>query len=646
MSGTESKPAGNPRLVGLDGPSEGAAVELSLKEQSLGRERANTIAVPDPSVSRRHCVFRRTDNGETRIEDCRSRNGTFVNGVPVDRRTLMHGDEIRVGNCHFLYLERHESDSTPKVVLRESSEEVNRTVVRIRREDSLFLQADQVLEMPVEPRRVAHALKALLRLGAGVRVTRGLEELSRTLMEVVAGTMPATESALLLFDRETRSPEWTFAWRRDNGGVGELAAPSDLVRRVLEEDAAVLCNHRRGDDRTGGSTSAVARHSMMLTPLRGAEGVFGVLYLASTDPQIEFDEEQLRLLTAIGVVAGLAAESALQFENLRAENRRLREELELDHDMVGESAAMTGVYRFIARVSPTATTVLITGESGTGKELAARAIHRNSSRRDAPFVAVNCAALTETLLESELFGHERGAFTGAVTRKKGKFEAADGGTLFLDEVIEMPPPLQVKLLRALQEREFERVGGTDPVRVDVRIVAATNRNVRNAVREGLLREDLYYRLNVVSFEMPPLRERKEDIPLLARYFASRSGRRVGRPVAGLSRAAGARLAAYEWPGNVRELENVIERAVVLGTGDKIQPEDLPEALLERPAEPDDSASGYHQAVREAKQAIILEALERAGGSQTGAAALLEINPTYLSRLIRNLDLKDKRSNVK
>jgi len=293
----------------------------------------------------------------------------------------------------------------------------------------------------------------------------------------------------------------------------------------------------------------------------------------------------------------------------------------------------------IAKAAPADSTVLIQGESGTGKELVARAIHAGSRRSGKPFLAINCATLSETLIESELFGHERGAFTGAVAQKRGKLEVADGGTLFLDEVGELAPVLQAKLLRVLQEREFERVGGTRPIRVDIRLMAATNRDLEQPAESGLFRRDLYYRLNVIALVAPPLRERREDIPLLARYFVAKYAEKTGRRIAGISPAARACLMRYDWPGNVRELENAMERAVVLGSSDLIEPEDLPESALETGPDGDISVGGYHEALIEAKKRLILGAIEEAGGSHQAAAKALGINQTYLSRLIRNLNLK-------
>jgi transcriptional regulator with GAF, ATPase, and Fis domain len=263
----------------------------------------------------------------------------------------------------------------------------------------------------------------------------------------------------------------------------------------------------------------------------------------------------------------------------------------------------------------------------------------NSSRARKPFLAINCGTLVENLVESELFGHEKGAFTGAITQKLGKLEIADGGTLFLDEVGELTAPIQVKLLRVLENGEFERVGGKRSIKVDVRIIAATNRDLEAAIKTGGFREDLYYRLNVVSVVMPSLRERPEDILLLARFFLDKYSRECKRRVTGISAEALALLKAYDWPGNVRELENVIERAVVLGETDRIGPEDLPETMLENLSSDDSSPLKYYEAIKETKKQLIIKALKQAEGNYTEAARLLGVHPNNLHRLIRSLDLK-------
>jgi len=312
----------------------------------------------------------------------------------------------------------------------------------------------------------------------------------------------------------------------------------------------------------------------------------------------------------------------------------------LQHDMIGESERMRQVYEVVARVAATDSTVLLHGESGTGKELAAQAIHRNSPRAARPFISINCAALTDTLLESELFGHEKGAFTGAIAQKLGKLEVADGGTVFFDEFGDLALVLQAKLLRVLQQREFERVGGTRSLKVNIRVIAATNKNLEAALRKGSFRDDLYYRLDVVTVTMPPLRERKEDIPLLAAYFIAKYAERCNRRVFGMSAEARAQLLEYDWPGNVRELQNAIERAIVLGNSERILPEDLPEVVLEAEAA-GGLTSGYHAALREAKRKIVLQAIEQAGGRYSDAARALGLHPNNLHRLARTLSLRNE-----
>ena len=332
----------------------------------------------------------------------------------------------------------------------------------------------------------------------------------------------------------------------------------------------------------------------------------------------------------------IVAESSgyLHFE-VRTLPARTDPELDPRHGLVGESVPMIELCRFIRKAAPTRATVLIQGEGGTGKERVARALHSNSQRSGGRFVAVNCAALSEALLESELFGHEKGAFTGAVVRQKGKFELASGGTLFLDEVGELGSAIQAKLLRALEEREIDRIGGGRPIAVDIRLIAATNRNLESAVAAGRFRQDLYYRLKVLSVRTPALAERRDDIPALARYFVFKCAREAGRVVRGISPEALAILGNYDWPGNVRELRNAIEYAVVLGSSDHILAEDLPDDILETTsAEP----LTYHDAIDETKRRLFEAAFSRSNGDYKEAARLLGLHPKAIHRCLQNLNL--------
>jgi two-component system response regulator HydG len=415
--------------------------------------------------------------------------------------------------------------------------------------------------------------------------------------------------------------------------------PANRGTILLEEQLAGHALAERLTRERGSFIDEGARCSTVVTPLVVRNEVSGAIFLERDCGSAPFSEPDLQLISAISAVASVALENAFQVEWLESEVHRLERNLNLDQEMAGQSACIVELRKKIAKVAQTEATVLILGESGTGKELVARSIHRNSARAARPFVAINCAALTETLLESELFGHERGAFTGAIAQKRGRLECSDGGTVFLDEIGEMPIGLQAKLLRVLQNHEFERVGGTRTIHLDARIVAATNRNLEEASRKGTFRQDLYYRLNVISLRTPALRERPEDIVPLANLFAAAFGEKCGRRIGGISPDARSLLRKYEWPGNVRELENAIERAAVLGVSDLILAEDLPDSLREKKGEEkEDGAAALQTAVNAAKRAAVVRAYEASGNDHNRAAEILGVHPNYLYRLIRNLEM--------
>jgi len=341
--------------------------------------------------------------------------------------------------------------------------------------------------------------------------------------------------------------------------------------------------------------------------------------------------------------------NALEKKRLKEEVVQLKRTLQKQHGLdsiLGRSPKMLELFELVQSIAPTQSTALITGESGTGKELVARAIHVYSLRKAEPFVSVNCGAIPETLLESELFGHMRGSFTGASTNKKGLFEVADRGSIFLDEIAEMSPAMQVKLLRVLQEKRFRRIGAAEETEVDVRVIAASNKNLEKMVEEKTFREDLYYRLNVIPIQLPPLRERREDVSLLAEHFLTRSCAQMGKSISKISDQAMEFLTAYDWPGNVRELENVIERAVALEMTRVILPERLPENLLRvkaaaavPPAELSDQGLDFAQYVANVEKGLLTQALEKAGGVQTRAARLLSMNLRSFRYLLQKYGLK-------
>ncbi len=632
-----------PKLVALSGPLKGRVFELTAAETSIGRGSANHVAVRDSSLSRRHCVIRRAGD-EFTLADLGSSNGTSVNGLPVRERQLAHGDQIGLGDSVFLFLLR-EDEHAPLVssVLLSDDDLLKGMTVRLRREEARYpIAYEDPHQVEAGSSRAARDLNTLLKISTVINGARSLTALENQLLALIAEAVPAETGAILLCEEGGAADEFAalVGWERQAGVSRQVRVSRTIVRQALGEGVALLNNDVLAGADQSDSLLAAQTRSLLAVPLTAAGRTLGAIYLATSDPVVWFDEDHLQLVTAIAAVAAVALENLRRVEWLERENRRLREELNLDHNIIGESQRLREVYERIARVAPTDSTVLIRGESGTGKELAARAIHRNSARAGAPFVAINCAALTETLLESELFGHEKGAFTGAIAQKKGKLELAQGGTLFLDELGEMPPLLQAKLLRVLQEQEYERVGGTRTLKADIRVIAATNRDLEAAIKQGGFRQDLYYRLNVITLTLPPLRERQTDIPLLAAYFAAKYAAKCKRQVRGLAPAARAALCAYDWPGNVRELENAIERAVVLGADELIQPEDLPDAVLEvASAAPAAASDDYHEAIKEAKKQLILRACEQSGGSYVEAARLLNVHPNYLHRLIRNLDLK-------
>ncbi len=616
----------NPRLAAIAGKLKGSVFPLAGSPVIIGRETAASLCIADPSVSRRHSQIE-MEGDQFVISDLDSLNGTFINDVPVKRRTLQHGDRVRIGDSQFLFL-LHDGDASSKSseVQIDDRQIVSGSTVQVRFNDALYV--------------MARDLSALMKVSTTINAIRGVEELQSKLLELLFEVVPAQRGAILLTEGNGLEGASIFGLDRDQGPDETIRISRSIAERVLKDGTAVLISEPPPHGKYESESLSEARPSSLLcVPLMMMDRPLGLLYLDTSQRHSRFDQDHLQLVSAIAAITAVAIENARHIEWLESENQRLLFDVNIEHNMVGESPALRQVYQFISRVSATDSTVLISGESGTGKELAARAIHQNSKRSGRPFVAVNCAALSESLLESELFGHEKGAFTGAISARKGRLEIADGGTLFLDEIGELSPSLQVKLLRVLQEREFERVGGTKTIKVDIRLIAATNRDLEQAIATGAFRQDLYYRLNVVELGMPSLRDRKEDIPLLASYFAGKHGEKCNRRVMGLSPEAQARLISYDWPGNVRELENAIERAVVLGTTERILPEDLPEPVLEVEVESSTSA-GYHEAVSQTKKQIILEAMEKSRGSYTEAAKLLGVHPNYLHRLIRNLNLRD------
>jgi transcriptional regulator with GAF, ATPase, and Fis domain len=587
----------------------------------LGRDPSNQLEVGDPAVSRKHCSVSEVSTDVFEIADLDSHNGTFVNGARVSRHTIQHGDRIRIGNSEFVFLTGPDQETGP-LSSRSGSDVMGSQLKTMSLDRSGLPTGDSWVG------RMARDLTAFFKIANMINSTRNVQALLSELLELICEVIPASRAAILLQPpSEELSPP--CMWNRKDFAPQDMLIRDELVQQAIWEHCAVVA--------AAAAETTSAEH-VLCVPLVAVERILGVIYLSSPASSPAFGEDHAYFVSAVSRIAAVTLENLSKLDSLTAENRRLQAEAKADRSLIGETRPMQRVSEFIGRVARGDSTVLIRGESGTGKELVARAIHANGERLDKPFVAVNCAAIPEALLESELFGHEKGAFTGAVGTKKGKFDIAGEGTLFLDEIGELAPLLQAKLLRVLQQREFERLGGNRLLPFNARVLAATNKNLEEAIKTGEFRQDLYYRLNVVSVAMPPLREHREDIPLLALYFANKYAEKCHRGFKGIAAEARELLMKYSWPGNVRELENAIEHAIVLGLTDEILAEDLPNTLLEEQSA-GLAAARYHNTLSRTKKQLVLTALDETNGNHVEAARLLGIHPKYLHRLIRNLNLK-------
>jgi len=622
-----TRTADTARLIAVSGPCFGDVFLLDAEQLVIGREADNGITISDASLSRRHCAIVRDGTGWM-VRDLGSFNGTFVNGERITEGRLGHGDRLCLGGTDLLF-HAEARELPPATVITELP-----NTATLRPDDSIYLNASAALPDRGRTQRDLQALVSIATRVAGLRERRRLEcELLDAAFEVV----PASEAAFVRVDPGTGDCSVVETRTRD---ARTAAPPSDTVLSVAIVRREALLTNAPLDQRLDGASSITGRlvTGVLAVPLFDESVVAGVLYLVTSSTTTTFDRLHLELVTALAGIGSLALKNVGRLESLLEETERLKQRLRITHQMLGSSEAMQRVYKFVEKASGTDLTVLITGESGSGKELAARALHENSPRSARPFVAINCAAFPDTLLESELFGHERGAFSGAVAAKPGKLELANRGTVFLDEIGELSPAAQAKLLRVLQFREVDRIGAVRPVKVDIRIISATNRDLHREVKEGRFREDLLFRLEVLHLHMPPLRERRQDIPVLAEHFAAAGAKRSRRGPVTLSAAALRRLAAYDWPGNVRQLENAIERAIVMSDDAEIGPDDLPE-VVEAASSEYVGESRFHSGVADAKRRLVTAALDETGGNVTEAARLLGLHPNYLHRLLTNLGLR-------
>ena len=584
----------NPRILAISGPLQGSEFFIDESDLNLGRAARNHVCLDDPLVSLKHCCFC-FEYEHCLLWDCGSENGTFVNEFFFPAKIVVHGDHIRVGRSVFVYLFENEVDDA---LLRLTETERNWSHGNHPPDRAGIYEAAK-----------ATTLSAILRMNASMNEIRSADEIQARILEFIFQVMPAERAAILLAGHD--QDHFISSTHRRIGSPDGDAFPVDeaVASKVLREGIS-HCQEKA-----------------ICCPMATFDTKVGVIYAAMAESGFEwFTGNHVQLLESIAGSTAVALEHARYVAWLEGENRRLNEFLYAEHGMVGESERMKEVYRFIGRVGPGERPVLILGPSGTGKELVAYAIHRNSPRSHKRFIPVNCGAFSESLLQSELFGYERGAFTGAVAQRKGLFEEADGCTVFLDEIGELPLNMQADLLRVIQGGEIKRLGGSTVIKVDVRIIAATNRNLREEVKKGRFREDLFYRLNVLPLQMPTLAERREDIPQLAAHFIRKYRHIRCAPypeVSGISPGAHQLLAAYGWPGNVRELENAIEWAISMGATPYILPEDLPKEIGPC-SDSDDSAEGtrYEREFAAFQKSLFERILRETGRNRAEAARRL------------------------
>jgi Nif-specific regulatory protein len=636
---------------------------------TLGRATTNRIVLKDDLCSREHAEvsFR---GGRWRVRDNNSLNGTRVNNARLDGEwELSPNDDIHLGRTHLLFVEDMEQlPELPPPPQTGESVEIRKRLGQTRFLTPQPTSADgDTTHAPAQRHALSRDLSLLYRLALDMGSAGTFEELCRIVLEALLEGIPADVGAILSVarggnDRSTaekaepgvrveagkslRGTELEVtAHRHRDPSVQEYTRVSEYVsNEVLATREAILAEDvaRNRYLRNRESLSALGATSLICAPILFGDRLLGLIHLYCTDPHKALDAEDLEFAVAVAKQLGGAIHQVQRQQTLTAENRSLRDQLRVESELVGGSQSIKEIEQQIARVAGTNATCLIRGESGTGKELVARAVHYSSPRKEGPFVCLNCAALTETLLESELFGHEKGSFTGATEKKIGKFEAANHGTIFLDEIGEMNVGTQAKLLRILEGHPFERVGGSVPIRVDVRVVAATNQPLEKSVHNGTFRRDLFFRLQVVEIRVPPLRDRKGDIPILAEHFLRRFVRETGRKIRGFSPAALNKMEEYHWPGNVRELRNVVERAVALGTGPLLDVGDIWLSTLEMTGPPSAiSGEGIYQALplEEVEKRHILKTLKFTDWNKSQAASILHIERSTLDRKIKLYGLK-------
>ncbi|MEM9940985.1 MAG: sigma 54-interacting transcriptional regulator [Planctomycetota bacterium] len=611
-------------LVFLNGTDPGYSISVETSAR-IGRGIECNVRLDDEQASRIHAKLELVE-GKWLLEDCESLNGTLVNSSPMERRTLVSGDLIRIGESILLFCEDTDPNAEKQIVALGDQTRVRRILGREKRRIADDPIGSDSTSGPVRK------LSCLYRLSKQIYQAKNLDSLMEYAVSSIRQVLGAREARLSLRLPTGRLKVFSTCSEpvdcRDNWNL--------LAGWVIEKDEALLLD--LNDNVSWQSTEdSVEKGTCLAVPICGSEQPIGAIECFQPEEERPFNVPDLEFLISVGQHLALAIEHLRKRERIHAANENLRKRLgQTRKKLIGECPGMVKLRNQISRVAQTDITVLVLGESGTGKEVVSQTIHELSRREEGPFLAVNCAAFNDSLLESELFGHEKGAFTGASKKRPGKFEAANGGTVFLDEVGELSAGCQAKLLRLLEGQSFHRVGGNQPIEVDVRIVAATHRDLEKMVQQGSFRKDLWYRLRVVELLVPPLRDREEDVLDLAEQFLMEFQEKRGFTGLKLSESAKEAIQTHNWPGNVRELRNSLERAVVLANNPEIDAADL--GIIED----DDSWSDHPTdliTLKELERAHLKNVLEATGGNKTKACEILGITRAALYNKLSRMELK-------
>jgi len=611
------------------GPNAGVAYPVESDTIYVGRDPGSDIRLRHETISRSHAKLAR--EGEAWfVTDLHSSNGTRLNGDRIDHERVEHMDELQFGEVTVLFM-----DDAPALLEGEASRPEITQVLDTSTMEMLWTK--EAVGREAGEAEFRRGMAALLRLSNEVGACRSVPELMAKVSLAASEALRSDRIVPVTVEADGRLRPWYGRSSAAHAVLAELPISTSVVDHVRKQREAVI-SEVQADERFQSSASVV-RHEIaaaMCVPLVSGGDELGVIYADRVAPAEPFVRTDLEMLAAMAMPVVVALENIRFAERLKREREQLVNQMRLEHNIIGRHESVQVVLNLVERVAGTDSNVLIVGESGTGKELVARAIHYNSGRSGGAFEVVNCAAMAPTLLESELFGHVKGAFTGAVQDKPGRFELADKGTLFLDEIGELPLESQAKLLRVIEQGELRRVGDTRDRHVDVRILAATNRKLDDLTARGKFRDDLFYRLNIVRVDFPPLRARGDDVDLLADHFLGYFCAKCDRPPLRLSGRARELLRKYPWPGNVRELKNVMERMAVTCGADEVKPDDLPpEVCVGRAPKEGDATVSLADIERE----HVIRVLGHTGGNKKEAAAILGIDRSTLYAKLKHYGIE-------